>query len=171
MENQTVIVTGITNREFIERYAQPGRVGLCGGITKIDSAIRLAQRHLHAERRWSDWSHAFLFEGKRVDGQHWVLESDLQILRKNIQLGVQENRADKYFDEKMFPTLAVLDFGLSETQIATLLREGLELVASRERYSLCLERRRNRCCTINCDVVRARHVLGGCPDIDAPQGV
>ena len=136
METQIIVVDGISNREFIERYAQPGHVGLCGGTTKIDSAIRLAQRHLHAERRWSDWSHAFLFEGKRVDGQHWVLESDLQILRKNIQLGVQENRADKYFDEKMFPTLAVLDFGLSETQVTTLLREGLERVASRERYSL-----------------------------------
>jgi hypothetical protein len=136
MENQTILVSGISNREFIERYAQPGRVGLCGGATRIDSAIRLAQRHLHAERRWSDWSHAFLFEGKRMDDQHWVLESDLQILRKNIQLGAQENRADKYFDEKMFPTLAVLDFGLSETQVTTVLREGLERVASRERYSL-----------------------------------
>jgi hypothetical protein len=36
----------------------------------------------------------------------------------------------------MFPTLAILDFGLSETQVATLLREGLGLIASRERYSL-----------------------------------
>jgi hypothetical protein len=136
MENQTITVTGLTNREFIERYAQPGRVGLCGGITKVDSAIRLAQRHLHAERRWSDWSHAFVFEGQRVDGQHWVLESDLQILRKNIQLGVQENRADKYHDDQMYPTLAVLDFGLNETQVSTLLREGLGLVANHERYSL-----------------------------------
>jgi hypothetical protein len=136
MDTQTITVTGISNREFIERYAQPGRVGLCGGTTKVDVAIRAAQRHLHAERRWSDWSHAFLFEGKRIDGQHWVLESDIQILKKNIQLGAQENRADKYFDEKMFPTLAVLDFGLNETQVATLLREGLELVANRERYSL-----------------------------------
>lgn len=136
MENQTITVTGLSNREFIERYAAPGRVGLCGGITKVDLAIRHAQRHLHAERRWSDWSHAFLFEGKRLDGQHWVLESDIQILRKNIQLGAQENRAEKYFDDKMFPTLAVLDFGLSETQVATLLREGLEFVANRERYSL-----------------------------------
>ncbi len=136
METNIITVTGISNREFIERYAAPGRVGLCGGITKVDSAIRLAQRHLHAERRWSDWSHAFLFEGRRIDGQHWVLESDLQILRKNIQLGAQENRAEKYFDEKMFPTLAVLDFGLDETQAATLLREGLELVASREKYSI-----------------------------------
>ena len=136
MSIKTIIVTGISNQEFIERYAAPGRVGLCGGITRVDVAIRAAQRHLHAERRWSNWSHAFLFEGRRIDGQHWVLESDLQILRKNIQLGAQENRAEKYFDEKMFPTLAILDFGLDETQAATLLCEGLELVANRERYSL-----------------------------------
>jgi len=136
METQTIVITGLSNHEFIERYALAGRVGLCGGITKVDSAIRLAQRHQHPEHRWSDWSHAFLFEGKRLDGQHWVLESDIQILRKNIQLGAQENRAEKYFDEKMFPTLAVLDFGLSETQVGTLLRAGLELVANRERYSI-----------------------------------
>ena len=36
----------------------------------------------------------------------------------------------------MFPTLAVLDFGLAETQVAALLREALELVAGHERYSL-----------------------------------
>ncbi|HEV2695616.1 MAG TPA: hypothetical protein VG347_22180 [Verrucomicrobiae bacterium] len=136
MENETVVVTGLSNQEFIERYAAPGRIGLCGGTTRIDLAIRHAQRHLHAEHRWSNWSHAFAFEGRRVDGQHWVLESDIQILHKNIQLGAQENRADKYYDEKMYPTLAVLDFGLSETQVATLLREGLEMVAGRERYSL-----------------------------------
>ncbi len=136
MENQLVIVSGMSNREFLERYAQPGCVGLCGGITKVDIAIRRAQRHVHAERRWSDWSHAFLFEGKRLDGQHWVLESDIQILRKNIQLGAQENRVAKYFDEKMFPSLAVLDFGLSETQVAKLLIDGLDLVANHERYSL-----------------------------------
>jgi hypothetical protein len=136
MQTQTIVVTGISNREFLERYAQPGRIGLCGGTTKVDIAIRRAQRHLHETGRWSDWSHAFLFEGKRLDGQHWVLESDIQILKKNIQLGAQENRAAKYFDEKMFPALAVLDFGFSETRVATLLREGLELVANRERYSL-----------------------------------
>ena len=136
MENQTVILTGLSNREFLERHAQPGRVGLCGGATGVDIAIRRAQRHLHEAGRWSDWSHAFLFEGLRADGQHWVIESDLQFHRKNIQLGVQENRAEKYFDEKTFPMLAVLDFGLSEVQVATLLREGLELVANRERYSI-----------------------------------
>ncbi len=136
MESETIIVSGISNREFLELYARPGRVGLCGGTTKVDLAIRHAQRHLHAEHRWSDWSHAFLFEGQRIDGQHWVLESDIQILRKNIQLGAQENRTEKYFDEKMFPTLAVLDFGLTETQTALVLRAGLEMVANRQRYSL-----------------------------------
>jgi hypothetical protein len=136
MENQTVVVTGISNREFLEQYAQPGRVGLCGGTTRVDLAIRHAQRRLHAEHRWSDWSHAFLFEGRRIDGQHWVLESDIQILKKNIQLGAQENRVEKYFDEKMYPALAVLDFGLTEMQVAKLLCEALELVASRQHYSL-----------------------------------
>jgi len=136
MENQTIIVQGVSNQEFIQRHARPGCVGLCGGMTKVDIAIRRAQRHLHAAGHWSDWSHAFLFEGRRVDGQHWVLESDIQILRRNLQLGAQENRADKYFDEKMFPSLAILDFGLNETQVTTVLREGLELVARRERYSL-----------------------------------
>jgi len=136
VETQTIIVTGISNREFIDRYAQPGRVGLCGGGTHVDIAIRRAQRHLHDSGRWSDWSHAFIFEGQRADGQHWVVESDIQLLRKHIQLGAQENRAAKYADEKMFPTLAVLDFGLSEVQVATLLREALELVANHERYSI-----------------------------------
>ena len=136
MESQTITVTGMSNREFIERYAAPGCVGLCGGTTRVDVAIRAAQRHVHAERRWSDWSHAFLFEGRRIDGQHWVLESDIQILQKNIQLGAQENRAEKYYDEKKFPALAILDFGLNETQAAALLCEGLDLVAKRERYSI-----------------------------------
>jgi hypothetical protein len=136
MENQTIIVSEMSNREFIGHYARAGRVGLCGGTTRVDLAIRHAQRRLHAERRWSDWSHAFLFEGKRVDGHHWVLESDIQILKKNIQLGAQENRASKYFDEKMFPALAILDFGLTETQAAALICNGLERVATHERYSL-----------------------------------
>jgi len=136
MESELVVVNGGSNREFLERYALPGRVGLCGGATKIDLAIRRAQRFLRPDRRWSDWSHAFLFEGRRIDGQHWVLESDIQLHRKHIQLGAQENRIEKYFDEAMFPTLAVLDFGLTEAQTAALLRQGLDLVASHERYSL-----------------------------------
>jgi hypothetical protein len=84
VENQIIIAEGISNQEFIERHAQPGRVGLCGGMTNVDVVIRRAQRHLHEAGRWSDWSHAFLFEGRRADGHHWVIESDIQIALKSI---------------------------------------------------------------------------------------
>src|ERR1041385_3780 len=134
--NQTVVVTGLSNREFLERYAQPGRVGLSGGVTLVDKAICRAERHLDAEENWGAWSHSFLFEGARADGHQWIIESDLQFHRKHIQLGVQENRITKYFNEELYTTLAVLDFGLNETQVAVLVREGLELVATRARYSL-----------------------------------
>jgi len=133
---QTVVVTGLSNREFLELHAQPGRIGLSGGVTLIDKAICRAERHLDERAHWGAWSHAFLFEGLRPDGHHWVIESDLQVHRKHIQLGVQENRIAKYFDEALYTNLAVIDFGLTEEQTACLLREGLELVANRARYSL-----------------------------------
>jgi hypothetical protein len=135
-QNETVLVTGLSNREFLELYASPGRVGLSGGITLIDKAINLAERHLDEKGARGSWSHSFLFQGRRHDGHHWVIESDLQIHRKHIQLGVQENRISKYHDENLYTTLAVLDFGLSEAQVASLLSEGLELVSARARYSL-----------------------------------
>ena len=134
--NEVIRVTGLSNREFLELYARPGRVGLSGGTTLVDKAICRAQRHLDAEERWGSWSHAFLFQGVRADGHHWVIESDLQFHRKHIQLGVQENRVSKYYNETLYTTLAVLDFGLSERRVADLVREGLELVATRARYSL-----------------------------------
>ena len=134
--DRTVIVSDISNSEFLERYAAPGRIGLSGGITLIDKAICRAERHLDEKEAWGSWSHAFLFQGRRADGHHWVIESDLQIHHKHIQLGVQENRVSKYSDEKLYTTLAVLDLGLTEAQTACLLSEGLELVANRARYSL-----------------------------------
>ena len=134
--NQTLVITGLSNREFLERHARAGRVGLSGGDSLVDRAICRAERHLDEEERWGAWSHAFLFEGERADGHQWIIESDLQFHRKHIQLGVQENRIAKYFDEKLYTTLAVLDFGLTEVQVALLLREGLELVATRAKYSL-----------------------------------
>lgn len=134
--NPIVVINDLSNRAFLEQYARAGRVGLSGGDTLVDKAICRAERHLDAEQHWGAWSHAFLCEGERADGHQWVLESDLQFHRKHIHLGVQENRITKYFDEKMYPTLAVLDFGLTEAQVALLLREGLELVATRARYSL-----------------------------------
>jgi hypothetical protein len=135
-ENQTIVLTDLSNREFLERYAQTGRVGLSGGRTLVDQAICRAQRHLDEQERWGVWSHAFIFEGVRADGHHWVIESDLQFHRKHVQLGVQENRLTKYFDEALYTTLAVLDFGLPTAQSERLVREGLELVATRTRYSL-----------------------------------
>jgi hypothetical protein len=134
--SQIIAVTGLSNREFLERHAAPGRVGLSGGVTVIDQAICRAQRHLDPRERWGVWSHAFIFEGVRADGHHWVIESDLQLQRKHIQLGVQENRITKYFDETLYTSLAVLDFGLPVAQVGMLVREGLELVAAREQYSL-----------------------------------
>jgi hypothetical protein len=135
-QDQTVVVTGVSNREFLELYAHPGRIGLTGGRTFIDKAICRAERHLDEREHWGAWSHAFLFQGRRPDGHHWVIESDLQIHRKHIQLGVQENRIAKYFDEGFYTNLAILDFALTEEQINCLVREGLELVANRARYSL-----------------------------------
>jgi hypothetical protein len=134
--NQIEIVPAMSNREFLEQYAQPGRVGLAGGGSLIDKAIRKAERHIDPEQAPCLWSHAFLFEGRRADGQHWVIESDLEIHHKHIRLGVQENRVAKFFDEKCYPCLAVLSFDLAPEQIVALLGEGLEMVASRVRYSI-----------------------------------
>jgi hypothetical protein len=135
-QNQTIMVTGMSNREFLELYARPGRIGLSGGITWIDKVICRAERHLDESENWGLWSHAFLFQGRRHDAHHWVIESDLQVHRKHIQLGVQENRVTKYFDETLYTNLAILDFGLSEESVNSLLREGLELVATRTKYSV-----------------------------------
>jgi hypothetical protein len=134
--NRVHEISGISNQEFLERYALCGRIGLSGGDTLIDKAICRAERHLDADEKWGSWTHAFLFQGRRHDGHHWVIESDLQVHHKHIQLGVQENRISKYHDEKLYSTLAVLDFGLDESQVSALLREGLECVADHARYSL-----------------------------------
>jgi len=136
MLNQITSLNGLSNQEFLERYARAGCIGLSGGVSLIDKAICRAQRHLDAQENWGAWSHAFLFQGRRADGHHWVIESDLQIHRKHIQLGVQENRISKYFDQELYTMLAVLDFGLSEDQASLVISEGLDLVANRARYSL-----------------------------------
>ena len=133
---KVIRIADLSNAEFLQRHARAGCVGLAGGRTLVDVAIGRAQRHLNTTHKWSPWSHAFFFEGLRADGQHWVIESDLQFHRKHIQLGVQENRVSKYHDEQLYTRLAVLDFGLSDTQTAALVREGLELVATHTRYSL-----------------------------------
>lgn len=129
-------VTDLSNKEFLDRYSAPGRVGLAGGSTLIERTIRRMQRRLSETQEHSLWSHAFLCSGTRIDGHHWVLESDLEIHRKQIRLGVQENRAAKYHDETVFQNLAILDFGLSDEQVRQVLTEGLELLSGLARYSL-----------------------------------
>ncbi len=133
---ETINVEGLTNREFFERYAAPGRVGLIGGPELINRLIMRAQRHLNDDHEWSRWSHAFLLQGRRHDGHHWVVESDLDIKRKHIRLGVQENRTAKYFDDTQYTSVAILDFSLTPEQERRVLAGALELVSGGIRYSL-----------------------------------
>lgn len=133
--SETIVVRGLSNQEFLEQYAKPGRIGLAGGGTLVNKAIGRAQRHLDSDKSWSRWAHAFLLEGKRVDGRHWVIESDLEVHRKNIRLGVQENRLEKFYD-KVYGRLAVLDFGLDEAQTNSILSCGLDFVSARATYSI-----------------------------------
>jgi hypothetical protein len=133
---ETITIEGLTNREFFERYAAPGRIGLVGGPELINRLIARAQRHLDEEHTWSRWSHAFLLQGRRQDGHHWVVESDLDIRTKHIRLGVQENRTTKYFDDTKNTSVAILDFGLTPGQTQRVLAGALDLVAEGTRYSL-----------------------------------
>jgi hypothetical protein len=130
-----VRVAGVPAREFFERHARAGRIGLVGGRSLVDRAIGRAQRPIAAECRSSRWSHAFLFEGRRIDGAHWVVESDLDLHRKHVRLGVQENRIDKYHGDA-FACALVLDVGLRDAEVERVLAAALELVAARTRYSL-----------------------------------
>lgn len=134
--SRVVVVEGISNAEFIERYALPGRVGLSGGVDLINKSIRKLQHFLTAEGHRSPFSHAFIFNGRRLDGRHWVLESDLDIRHKQVRLGVQENRADRYHSDEATPNLAILDFGLDDAQTQAVLTEGLDLLAGLSHYSL-----------------------------------
>lgn len=133
---RVIEVHDMTNAEFIDAYAAPGRVGLAGGWTLIDRAIRRAQRHLNEDLEYSLWSHAFLFSGRRIDGQHWVLESDLEIHRRKVRLGVQENRAVKFSEDAGYQNLAILDFQLDDDGVRAVLTEGLDLMSGNSHYSL-----------------------------------
>ncbi len=134
--SETVHVEGLTNAEFFARHAAPGRVGLVGGPQLIDRLIGRAQRRLSEERARSFWAHAFIFQGSRIDGHHWLIESDLDIHRRHIRLGVQENRVAKYHDESHTAALAVLDFGLTPAQTERVIAAALHEVAAHTHYSL-----------------------------------
>ena len=124
------------NQELFEAFAQPGVVGLAGGAHFIDRTIRKVQRHWRSEAPRSLYSHAFICSGRRTDGQHWLLESELEIRHKQIRLGVQENRAARYFSALNYPNLALLDFQLSAEQVKTVMTSALDLLAGATSYSL-----------------------------------
>ena len=130
------VLLGLSNLEFLKRYAKSGCVGLFGGTSTIDRAIRRGQKGLDEGAKPSLWSHAVLFEGERADGQQWLIESDFEVGKGQLRNGVQENRIDKYADEKDWPNLAVLDFGLKEKESQKLVVAGLDLVARRTNYDL-----------------------------------
>jgi hypothetical protein len=130
------VAGAVSNRDFLESYGRAGCIGLACGTSLVDRAIARAERHVDRDRCWGNWTHAFVFSERRSDKQLWVVESDLQICRKHIQLGVQENRSNKYHDASLYSSLAVLDFELPAEVIDCIVTEALELVANRARYSL-----------------------------------
>ena len=126
----------LRNQELFTSYAKPGVVGLAGGAHFIDRTIRKVQRHWRSDAPSSLYSHAFICSGVRADGQHWLLESDLELRHKQIRLGVQENRAAKYFSATDYPNLALLDFNLSAEQTTAVMTSALDLLAGSATYSL-----------------------------------
>src|SRR5437868_332481 len=58
--NQLVTIRDISNADFFSAHAAPGKIGLVGGTTFIDRAIRLAERRV-CDGASSYWSHAFIF--------------------------------------------------------------------------------------------------------------
>lgn len=136
MPTDVVIVENLSNLEFFDRFAERGRVGLVGGPDLIERAIRRAQRRQRADRSWSDYGHVFLLQGRRVDGWHWVIESDIDLHRERAQIGVQENRVDKYESVDAYPNVAILDFRVAPADADRMLALGLDLLARRTQYSL-----------------------------------
>lgn len=135
-ENKIQRVSGLSNMEFLKKYAKAGCVGLFGGSSGVDKAIRIGQREMDDEAKPSLWSHVAVFEGERIDGEQWLLESDFEVGKGQLRNGVQENRIVKYGDEKEWPNLGVLDLGLKDREVQRIVVAGLDLVAKRTKYDL-----------------------------------
>jgi len=126
----------MSNLEFLKKYGKPGCVGLFGGSSAVDRAIRVGQGRLDGEAKPSLWSHVAVFQGQRLDGQSWLIESDFEVGKGQLRNGVQENRIDKYESEKDWPNVGVLDLGLQDQDVRRILVAGLDLVAKRTQYDL-----------------------------------
>lgn len=136
MPIEIINTKGLSNKAFVEKYAKPGCIGLVGADNPIDNSIKKAQKLITADGKNSLWSHAFIFSGIREDGHWWIIESDLEFHLKQTRLGVQENRAEKYFDNKAVPNFAILDFNLDEKSQNKIIAEGLNLVVAKTKYSI-----------------------------------
>jgi len=134
--NSITEIKGISNQEFIEKYAVPGSIGLVGGTHIIDRSIKKFQKKVTSHGNDSMWSHAFIFNTIREDKKWWILESDLEFYKKQTRVGVQENRADKYFDKDAYPNIAILNFNLSKEDQTKIIAEGLNLLANKTEYSI-----------------------------------
>ncbi len=134
--NTIIQIKDLGNQRFIEQYAKPGCIGLVSGTHFIDESIKKAQKKITKSGEHSLWSHAFIYSGFRQDGHMWLIESDLEFHKKQIKIGVQENRAEKYFNKEQFPSLAILDFNLDNAAQNKIIAEGLNLVAAKAEYSI-----------------------------------
>jgi hypothetical protein len=126
----------MSNEAFINEHAANGLVGLVGGNAPIDKAIRSVQNKVFDSPIAGLWSHAFMFSERRADDFWWLLESDLDYGLKRMRIGVQENRASKYYDENLYPNIAILDFGLTPQQTKAILTKGFNLLFHGAKYSI-----------------------------------
>ena len=136
MPVEIINTKGLSNKAFVEKYAKPGAIGLVGADNIIDNSIKKAQKLITSDGQSSLWSHAFIFSGIRQDGEWWIIESDWDFNFKKSRLGVQENRAEKYYDVKEVPNFAILDFDLDEKSQNKIISEGLDLVVAKMDYSI-----------------------------------
>jgi len=118
---------------FFLRHFRPGRIGLVGTDDFIGEAIREAQRTLTLDGRDSKWSHAFLMGERRVDGNFYIFESDLEpdFERPQVKNGAQESPLAKWTVEEV-KYAAVLDMGIEDDAIPALLSTALTFVHERE---------------------------------------
>lgn len=129
-------ITDISTEEFWARYANKGAVGLVGGTLWIHRAICEAQALITPDNKPSLWAHAFIFTGKRPDGQEWIAESDIVVepLKIRIVNGAQENKIDKYYGTKKALHCAVLDFGLDDSDVDKVVKKALDMVLRKILY-------------------------------------
>jgi hypothetical protein len=129
-------ITGIPTEEFWARYAKKGAVGLVGGTLWIHRAICEAQALITPDGKPSLWAHAFIFTGRKPDGQEWIVESDIVVepLKMRIVNGAQENRIDKYYGTKNALHCAVQDFELSDSDVDKVVKKALDMVSQKILY-------------------------------------